>query len=345
MPDPPVPHDLVLFVHNPKAAGTTFYRAMRHMFRGQVAVRVSGSASEVWTAAWTSDGEDGGPKAGRPQSWRPPATIDEGIPDDIKLVRGLPYGAHERIEGRQVAYITILRDPVDRVISSYYHVHESVHHPMHRRLNDEGITLEDYVRGLEPDNLQTRLVSGRRHGKLQVEDLETAKGNLIDHFAVVGVTKAFDEFCVLCKMTLGWKRRPYYELANIGQVRPRTTEIPQETIDLIREHNRFDAELFETAVEVFEAHKRRLGDDFERELRRFRIGQRALSMQQRLRPSPELQRSFRRLRRRTFRATRRLLIAAERGGRRSARRIFTRTRRTTKQAVRAVRRSPVNKRS
>lgn len=59
----------------------------------------------------------------------------------IRLVGGhLPYGVHQLFKQR-VAYLTMLREPVDRVLSGYYYSIER-----HRVATHEDVTLTDYVR-------------------------------------------------------------------------------------------------------------------------------------------------------------------------------------------------------
>jgi hypothetical protein len=52
------------------------------------------------------------------------------------------------------------------------------------------------------------------------------------------------------KLRFGWKLESYSSF-NVTRARPKKRDLPQSTLDLIAERNRFDLELYECAAKVF----------------------------------------------------------------------------------------------
>jgi hypothetical protein len=204
-----------------------------------------------------------------------------------RVVTGLlHYGVH-RFVPQECEHITILREPVARVISMYQYALRTRRHRLHDELVGSGMGLEEFARtsadgGL--DNLQTRMISGRKPGersatagaqrgawlapRLGKDDLEEAKRNL-DRFLVVGLTERFDESFILIRRALGW-RLPMYATRNVAE--GQTRDPPSEAaLELIRERNQLDLELYEHARGLFEAAVAREGPSFRREVATFKV--------------------------------------------------------------------------
>jgi hypothetical protein len=198
----------------------------------------------------------------------------------------LHYGVHRYIP-RECEYITVLREPVARVLSMYRFIVGNPRHWFHDELVGSGIGLEEFVRTAgDPgvDNLQTRLLSGRDDGeilsrrengrpwrkdpsKLDEAALDEAKRNL-ERFLVVGLTERFDESFILIRRALGWKL-PMYETHNVsrksGSLRPSA-----EALELIRQRNQLDLELYDHAEKLFSAAVEGQGGSFRREVAVFK---------------------------------------------------------------------------
>ena len=177
------------------------------------------------------------------------------------------YGVHLYLGGRPT-YVTVLRDPVQRVASLYGFILREPSHPLHERLN-AGVSLEEYVSsGMDGDmtpNGQTRQVSGQQYGEMGPSALESAKRNL-NAFAVVGITERFDETFVLVRRRLGLVM-PFYVTRNVT----RTERIVSEEAEqMIRERNQMDLSLYAHAEEVFARQIAAEGPSFGREVARLR---------------------------------------------------------------------------
>lgn len=101
----------------------------------------------------------------------------------------LPFGVHKQFVGTP-RLLTILRSPVDRVISSYTY---------ERMRKDRGVSLDDLA-GFFHEEENTNLITKGLAGKLPEEavgdaDVERAISNLDQHFSFVGTTSDIKQIC------------------------------------------------------------------------------------------------------------------------------------------------------
>ncbi len=237
----------LVFLHIPKTAGGTLGHALRWNFRQRERIQLN-----------TLD--------------RPLDEEMEGIAlekrSTARLLGGhMPYGAHRHIP-RHCEYITVLREPIDRVISVYKFILRTPSHVLHDRVVGAQIGLEEYVEsGMDEgqtENSQTRQLSGRQFGALDREALEEAKRNL-EGFLVVGLTERFEETFVLLRRTLRL-RLPFYATRNVSP----PLEVPGRAVELIRERNELDLELYTFARDLFSERVGRQGKSFGFEASMFR---------------------------------------------------------------------------
>ncbi|MGB7925626.1 MAG: sulfotransferase family 2 domain-containing protein [Pyrinomonadaceae bacterium] len=259
----------LLFLHIPKAAGTTLHSVLERQYAPGATFTIPGADS--------------------PEGIKEFIGLAPERREQIRLVKGhMPYGLHKYLSV-PATYITMLRDPVDRVISHYYFVLETPAHYLHREVTSRRMTLSDFVvSGLSTEviNDQTRLISGVERVNTRLLDgeerrtlraspepvtaeaLEIAKTNLREHFSAVGLFKSFDESLLLFKKVLGWGS-VYYVRLNVTRERPAKRQVPREERALIEKHNELDMELYDYARQRFEADTRSQGAAFENELRSF----------------------------------------------------------------------------
>lgn len=248
----------LIFFHLNKTAGTTLREILRRKFPEDVRYTTH-SVDEL-------------------------TIVPEEQKGEIKYLEGhFIFGLHEHLP-QPSTYITLLRNPVDRVISEYYYLlSRPDYSSLHNELTSKNVkSLEDYVRiGMwYAWNYQTSSLRGIGEGSpppygplpLSTEDLEIAKANLREHFMVVGLTERFDESLVLLKRALGWRIKDIlYLKENVGKKRPPKRETTQEAVKLIEEHNELDIQLYEFARQMFEERISQQGSSFRRELQIFRL--------------------------------------------------------------------------
>ena len=145
----------------------------------------------------------------------------------------IPFGIH-RYLNKKTHYITILRDPVKRIISDYNYVINEKEHPFNKYYIAKNlISFEDYIEIditknkniLPPDvfvgsgvhNLQSRSISGEMFNNLNdfrsnSFNLNTAFKNIENHFLLIGVLDYFDQFLYLLKEKFNFT---IYDIINI----------------------------------------------------------------------------------------------------------------------------------
>ena len=225
-------HDeVIVYYHLPKSAGTTLNRILRHNYRPEEMVE-SGPNTQEFIAEL--------------QTW-PLERLAA-----IRFLQGhFPFGVHETMPQRARCF-TILRDPVDRVLSQYYHVRREPDYFLFDLIHDSNFSLPELLDSGIPlmmNDGQVRLLSGvytdANMGEVTEAMLAVAIANLRS-CEVVGLTEQFDLSLVLLQRAFGW-RYVGYEPANVGHNRPPAEAISAETIEAVRHYNRMDARLYEEA--------------------------------------------------------------------------------------------------
>lgn len=145
------------------------------------------------------------------------------------------YGVH-RYTSRPYTYITVLRHPVEQVLSWFNFRYQNPRYPRYR--GDIEAYLADPAYTLEHSNVQTRFLSGRAE-----PDLSLAIRHVESDFAAVGVTEWFDASIARMQQVLGWRNIGYTPL-NVS-TRPRFEHLPARVIQKILDHNRLDMVLYE----------------------------------------------------------------------------------------------------
>lgn len=230
----------LIFVHLPKTGGTTFKSILRRVY-GQ---------NRLFE---TTPGQV-------PESIDRFARASEEERAAYRVVTGhIPFGM-ETLVPRPAATITLLRDPVERLISNYYYVRNAPDHPAHAQTVAEDVTLEDFVRARH-DNPMTRwYLSTDPHKRALIppdepvtrRHLDMAIRNIRERCAIVGVTERFDEWVALVAARFGW---PFtvYARANVTRKRPLATELPANVRDLLESRTGIDRDLYAEAKAAFEA--------------------------------------------------------------------------------------------
>lgn len=199
---------------------------------------------------------------------RPIAETMEEIPLDRRsgarlLLGHMPFGVHAYMPNR-CRYVTVLREPIARVVSVYKFVLRSTNHVLHERVVTEGIDLELYVNSEMDEgqtrNSQTRQLSGKQFGSLDRSDLDSAKRNL-ESFQVVGLAERFDETFVLLRRELKL-RFPFFITRNVSP----PFEVSPAALELIRDRNELDLELYAFARDLFLEQLERQGRSFRLEV-------------------------------------------------------------------------------
>ncbi len=185
--------------------------------------------------------------------------------NDIKLIYGhYFFGLHEQIK-RPFSYFTIIRHPVDRVISLYYYL-RSIDGELYDKYRK--MTLDEFVKGRFEANIQTGLLSGN----VEQPSVLKAVRNLLNYFDVVGTTDQFNETLYFIGKQYGWTDLRYKRV-NVTKSRAKPEEVSEKTIQLIKTIHNKDLLLYEFATRLINKRLSRLDQFEEAELNDFKQAQ------------------------------------------------------------------------
>ncbi|MGO9543911.1 MAG: sulfotransferase family 2 domain-containing protein [Rhodomicrobium sp.] len=242
---------ILVFVHIPKAAGSTLDEALFAHF-GKDACQYAGleniwkihssrTGKAVWTA-WNNARTAGRRLRG----------IDPGVKDRLRLLTGhFRLGAEPRT-GRTPIYLTLIRDPVDRLLSQYYYRHDARAHSKGKRDRHEYWLYDidrfaDYVyarREWNEMNLQCRYLSGENN-------FAAARRAVDERVFLAAPTHRMNEFLALLGPVLGLDSFAAAR-SNIGRTRQGKTPPPEKALAKIREMVSEDQRLFDYVSRAFD---------------------------------------------------------------------------------------------
>ncbi|MFG6115358.1 sulfotransferase family 2 domain-containing protein [Halobacillus sp. MO56] len=160
-------------------------------------------------------------------------------------------------------FFTFLRDPVDRVLSTFYYIQNYERDPLHKKV--KRMNFEEFVEYMKNEdigdkpypkkdlrsirfrtvNLATRYLSGGNPS-----DIKKAKENLKNYFPVVGFTDMYNESLFLLKEHFNFDISKVDKI-NTNRKRPKKNVVPKSIIKTIAELNSLDIELYQSAKEEF----------------------------------------------------------------------------------------------
>ena len=180
---------------------------------------------------------------------------DKNRLDKVRVVYGhFPFGIHKLVDGYPTQYITMLRDPVQRVISTYYH---------YKRTSGDGgaetmskkIDISEFVfngKTLETDNAMVRLISGVApfpFGQCNHEIYKVAIDNINKYFAEVLILEKMDRSVARLRRLLGIDD-VILSRDNVNTQQDRLI-ISDDTIKQIQELNKYDVMLYKYILRRF----------------------------------------------------------------------------------------------
>lgn len=224
------------------------------------------------------------------------------------VIGHLRYGLHRWIPG-QSTYITWVRNPIERILSSYYYNTRKPNLKNHRAYSDGRITWERHLRQHWHSIAQIAPIIGGDDNVLLarvMEDVnlpENAVEQAITHlerdFLLVGLTEQYDEMLLLMRQHLGWQQPIFYVRQNVGMNRPQFADLAPEDKKRIEKAAELEFPLYQYACQRFAKELDRYEGDFEKDLAEFKrlnkeYSVRFLAHQQRI---ERVKRSLRRIKR------------------------------------------------
>ena len=152
---------------------------------------------------------------------------------------------------RESINISILREPVDRVVSLYYYLRANASWlGQGQTIIEKKITLESFANSEAYfDNHMVRMLCDVEPisvplGACTNEMLEQAKINVVKHFLLVGLTEQTPEFLAVLARLFCFSLEDVPS-ENVNKQRSSISSVSKEALAAIAKHNSYDVELYE----------------------------------------------------------------------------------------------------
>ncbi len=160
-------------------------------------------------------------------------------------------------EGRKI--VTVLRDPIARLISHYYYVLSNEKHALYKRVKESKIQLADYsISDLSPE-LQNWYVSyfsdltGKEVSNDPEGAIEVAFQELLQRYDLIGFQESLSSFLEQLNILLHLpKHASTTPHKNLTLNKPAHKSIDSETLKRLKDANHLDIQLFERLLNYSE---------------------------------------------------------------------------------------------
>lgn len=195
-----------------------------------------------------------------------PATLKAQIkaiaPEDFqayRLFRG--HLGHnniaELVPGKRLINVTVMREPVARVISHYDYIRRMPTDPFYDAV--QNMTLAEFASELPfgklKKNVQTYYIAKLAQfdfDELPASEIFQLAKQGLDDCAFVGLVERFQDSLFLLSYIFGWRPIINTRQENAAKKKQSPEEIPASTIEVIKENSEYDIELYQYAKEIFE---------------------------------------------------------------------------------------------
>ena len=230
------PQKKLLFEHVPKCGGTSIINYLASQYSRDRIFAIDGNNPEANIARFRK--------------------LPREVFNYIDLIAG--HNAHHLVDILPANWLkfTLLRDPIDRIVSHYYYVLESPGHYLHQAVKQPGMTLEDYATsGLshELQNYYTCLFLGISDDAVKQDPAGAANrafSLLSDDYDVVGVLEHLQAALDTLAEKAGFVQPYIPRRLNQTKHRIKLTDVQDSTRRAIAEVNSADVLLYDRVMLV-----------------------------------------------------------------------------------------------
>jgi hypothetical protein len=236
--------EVLIYMHIPKAAGSTFNEILQKEYGARFKRTDDYDTLNDWKRLRVSYDSPGYPLCVTGHFW---------------------YGVHEYIPMKST-YITMFRDPVERIMSKYYYIRRSPDNHLYNEVVGKNLSLEEYVKAdldipLDVRNGLIRYLLDyneyfSKEYTVTRADLNKVIERLDNNFSFFGLAEEFDASLAILKKIFDWgDQNLRYELKNVTENRPKKSEISPRVISIIENQISYDLELYDYVKKRFQDFK------------------------------------------------------------------------------------------
>ena len=214
----------LLFVHIPKCGGTTFKATLHQIFGKDKVFKI-----------WNSPNAD--------------ASVTEFADMDIDqiltypcIAGHLPYmKAKEKLGDniKQYFVCTLVRNPIDHVLSSWNYINTNSKHSAHHRISQ--MSFEDFIEN-ETNNQQCLFICGKPNSKYAAEILN-------NEYSLVEPLERFNSFIKRISHEFNYSVRDY-KIINKSKKIISKSSLDEKKINLIKQNNLEDLLLYQKVISL-----------------------------------------------------------------------------------------------
>ncbi|MBI2214485.1 MAG: sulfotransferase family 2 domain-containing protein [Acidobacteria bacterium] len=245
----------LVFVHIPKTAGLTFRALLAKHFD----VRQSYPRPDEW--------------------WWPHLGTSEEL-SRYRLFNGhYVYSIGEAV--RNAVFVTMLRHPVDRLVSTYHYVARTPNAFQHDYVVSRALSLDEFLSDPVTVHAQANWAAGfvasipaaqlKTHQQKMGHSEAWASGDSLfpnlgasvaaerlESFAMFGLCERFQDSAFMLDFVFGWKPATNYQSFNVAATGNRRADLAPRLVDAVLEANSVDVAMYERASALFEERFHRM---------------------------------------------------------------------------------------
>ena len=217
---------MIISVHIRKAGGSSFRQALKNYYGKKLLLDYGDEIGSNFESS----------KKKRLISKQKIIKNKQNIIENYNIIHGHFFAQkYEEILGKQLAYVTFLRDPVERVLSNYFYLKRNPKrkNPDAQLIHKMGYSLQEYIQHPDACNVQSQFLNEKK----------------LNEFKFVGVVEQYHQSIILYNKIFNTK----LEIKSLKNVNPNKNydyQISKHTHDLIVQNNQKDIKLYSEALKI-----------------------------------------------------------------------------------------------